>query len=60
MPTIVVCGRDAQITSDSKKHAEEKLGKLGKYFDAIGKIEAILGHSGGRGGSRTGNLRSPR
>lgn len=46
MATIVVIGRDPQVTSRSRKHAEEKLSKLEKYFDSIGKIEAILGHSG--------------
>jgi ribosome hibernation promoting factor len=46
MPTIVVKGRDSQITSGNKQHAEEKIAKLEKYFDGIEKIEAILGHSG--------------
>ena len=46
MATIVVTGRDDQISSRSKQHTEEKLTKLEKYFDGIGKIEAVLGHSG--------------
>jgi ribosomal subunit interface protein len=46
MATIVVTGRDAQVSSRNKQHAEEKIAKLEKYFDRIGKIEAILGHSG--------------
>ena len=46
MPTIAVTGRDAQVSPRSREHAEEKISKLEKYFDGIGKIEAILGHSG--------------
>lgn len=46
MPTIVVTGRDAQVTSGNKERAEEKISKLAKYFNGIVKIEAILGHSG--------------
>ena len=46
MATIVVTGRDDQITSRSKQHTQEKLAKLERYFDGIGRIEAVLGHSG--------------
>lgn len=46
MATITVTGRDAQITSRNKEHAEEKLARLAKYFNGIGKIDAVLGHSG--------------
>jgi len=46
MPTIVVTGRDAQVTSRNKERAEEKIAKLEKYFNRIGKIEVLLGHSG--------------
>ena len=46
MATIVVTGRDDKITSRSREHTEQKLTKLERYFDGIGKIEAILGHSG--------------
>ena len=46
MATISVSGRDARVTSRNRKHAEDKLSKLAKYFDGISKIEATLGHSG--------------
>jgi putative sigma-54 modulation protein len=46
MPTIVVTGRDAQVSSRNKERAEEKISKLEKYFDRIGKIEVLLGHAG--------------
>jgi len=44
--TIVVTGRDDQVTSRSKQHVEEKLQKLSKFFNGIQKVEAILGRSG--------------
>jgi putative sigma-54 modulation protein len=46
MATITITGRDAQVSSRNKEHAEEKLSRLAKYFNGIGKIEAVLGHSG--------------
>ena len=46
MATITVTGRDSQVSSRNKEHAEEKLSKLARYFDGIVKIEAVLGHSG--------------
>jgi putative sigma-54 modulation protein len=46
MPQIFVTGRDGQVTAKNREHAEDKITKLEKYFDGIGKIEAILGHSG--------------
>ena len=46
MATIVVTGRDDKVTSRTREHAEAKLGKLEKYFDGIGRIEAVLGRSG--------------
>jgi putative sigma-54 modulation protein len=42
MATIVVTGRSEKITSRDKTHAEEKIEKLEKYFNGIGKIEIIL------------------
>ena len=45
MATIVVTGRDDQVSSRSKDHAEEKLAKLPRYYDGIGRIEAVLAHS---------------
>lgn len=44
MATIVVTGRDAEVTSRNKQHAEEKLSKLERYHNGITKIEAVLGH----------------
>jgi len=46
MATIIVTGRDSEVTAKNREHAEDKISKLDKYFDGIGKIEAILGHSG--------------
>ena len=46
MATIIVTGRDGLVTARNRQRAEEKIQKLEKYFDGIGKIEAILGHSG--------------
>ena len=46
MPIVVVTGRDERVTSRNKSHAEEKIAKLERYFDGIGKIEAVLGHTG--------------
>jgi ribosomal subunit interface protein len=44
MATIVVTGRDSEITSRNKQHAEEKLARLERFHDGITKIEAVLGH----------------
>jgi putative sigma-54 modulation protein len=49
MPPIVVTGRDDQVTSRHKQHAEAKIAKLERYFDGIVKIEVVLGHLGGPG-----------
>jgi len=46
MPTVVVTGRDERVTSRNKSHAEEKIAKLERYFDGIGRIEVVLGHEG--------------
>jgi putative sigma-54 modulation protein len=45
-PNIIVTGRDSEVSSVNKAHAEDKIAKLERYFDGIQKIEAILGHSG--------------
>ena len=44
MATIVVTGRDSEVTSRNKQHAEDKLAKLERYYNGITKIEAVLGH----------------
>ncbi len=54
MPPIVVTGRDDQVTSRHKQHAEEKVAKLDRYFDGIVKIEVVLGHVGGAGKGSSG------
>ncbi|MBI4605544.1 MAG: ribosome-associated translation inhibitor RaiA [Planctomycetes bacterium] len=46
MASIVVTGRDMQVSARNREHAEDKISKLSKYFDRIGKIEAILAHAG--------------
>ena len=46
MATISISGKDDQVSTHTKEHAEEKLSKLARYFNGIGKIEAVLGHSG--------------
>ena len=46
MATIQITGKDAQVSSRNKEHALEKLSKLARYFNGIGKIDAVLGHSG--------------
>ncbi len=46
MAMIVVTGRDGQVTSRNREHAEDKITKLERYFDGINRIEAILSHSG--------------
>ena len=43
MAAIVVTGRDARISTREKRHAEEKLGKLERYFDGIHQIETASG-----------------
>ena len=42
MATIVVTGRSEKVSSRDKKHAEEKIEKLEKYFNGITRIEIIL------------------
>ena len=46
MAMIIVTGRDGQVTSRNREHAEDKIKKLERYFDRINRIEAILSHSG--------------
>lgn len=49
MPSIVVTGRDEKVTSRQKQHTEEKLKKLERFFDGVGKIEATLTHGSPHG-----------
>ncbi len=44
MAAIVVTGRDSEVTSRNKQHAEDKLAKLERNYSGITKIEAVLGH----------------
>ncbi len=46
MVSIQVTGKDPAVTSANKAHAEEKLSRLGRYFNGIEKIEAVLGRVG--------------
>ena len=48
MPAIVVTARDSRITDSQRRYVEEKLAGLGKYFDGINKIEAVVEQSGTR------------
>ncbi len=42
MINILVTGRGEKITSRDRKHAEEKIHKLEKYFNGMTRIEIIL------------------
>jgi ribosomal subunit interface protein len=42
LDNILVTGRSDKITSRDRKHAEEKIQKLEKYFNGITRIEIIL------------------
>lgn len=42
MATISVTGKGSEITSRNKRHAEEKFGKLKRYYGGISRIEAVL------------------
>ena len=42
MVNILVTGRGEKITSRDRKHAEEKIHKLEKYFNGMTRIEIIL------------------
>jgi len=46
MANILVTGRSEKITTRDKKHAEEKIQKLEKYFNGITRIEIILNSNG--------------
>jgi putative sigma-54 modulation protein len=39
---IIVTGRHLDVTPAIRTHAEEKVGKLTKYYDLIQEIEVIL------------------
>ena len=42
MGTISVTGKGSEVTSRNKRHAEEKLSKLERYYGGISRIEAVL------------------
>ena len=46
MSAIVVTARDSRITASQRRYVEEKLTGLGKYFDGINKVEAVVEQSG--------------
>ena len=45
MPAVVVTARDIRITAGQRNYLEEKLSGLGKYFDGINKVEAMVEES---------------
>ena len=45
MSAIVVTARDSRITASQRRYVEEKLAGLGKYFDGINKVEAVVEQS---------------
>ena len=45
MPAIVVTARDSRFTAGQRDYAEQKLIGLGKYFDGINKVEAVVEES---------------
>ena len=48
--TITITGRHLEITPAIRQHAEEKAGKLLKYYDRIKEVEVVL--DGGEAGSK--------
>jgi putative sigma-54 modulation protein len=40
--TITVSGRHMEVTTALKSYADQKAGKLGKYYDLIREIEVIF------------------
>ena len=45
---FTISGKHIEITESIKKHAEEKVSKLPKYYNSINQIEVII--DGGQGG----------
>jgi len=43
---IVVTARDPSITTGMKRHAREKVEKLGRYFDGTNHVEVVLDREG--------------
>lgn len=43
---LTVTGRHLQITDSMKQYAEEKAGKLPRYYDRIETTDVILDHQG--------------
>jgi len=46
---ITISGKHIEITDSIKKHAEEKVSKLPKYYNSINQVEVII--DGGKGSS---------
>lgn len=42
---IVVKGRHVQVADEVRRYVEEKAGRLGKFYDRVQEIEAILDRS---------------
>lgn len=46
---ITITGKHVEITDAIRLHAEEKVGKLPRYYDTISQVEVVLeGNEGGR------------
>jgi putative sigma-54 modulation protein len=41
VPLVAVTGRHIEITDAMKQYAEEKMGRLDRYYDRIGSIDVI-------------------
>ena len=39
---VTISGRHIEVTEAIKKHAEEKVAKLPKYYNSINKVEVIV------------------
>ena len=45
---FTISGKHIEITESIKKHAEEKVSKLPKYYNSINQVEVVI--DGGQGG----------
>ncbi|MBN1806302.1 MAG: ribosome-associated translation inhibitor RaiA [Sedimentisphaerales bacterium] len=48
---FTISGKHIEITEAIRKHAEEKISKLPKYYDSINQVEVVI--DGDNGGSNT-------
>lgn len=45
---VKVTGRHVQVTEDLRRYAQEKAGRLERYFDRVSQIEVVLTNDGDR------------